>query len=91
MNVKIRLTKKFAKSYDKADEKVKKAFDKRLELFATSPNHPQLRNHRLTGKLSLYRSINITGDWRALYSERKEGKEIVVIFELLGTHSQLYK
>ncbi|GAI64559.1 unnamed protein product, partial [marine sediment metagenome] len=35
-----------------------------------------------------YRSINITGDWRALYS--KPDKDII-IFEALGIHSQLYR
>lgn len=46
----------------------------------------------LTGKLAPYRSINITGDWRALYSEDvdDEGNK-TFIFEALGAHSQLYR
>ncbi|MBI2330404.1 type II toxin-antitoxin system mRNA interferase toxin, RelE/StbE family [Candidatus Daviesbacteria bacterium] len=59
----------------------------RLELFIINQFHPQLNNHSLTGKYKGNRSINITGDWRAIYSEEKDS----VIFELLGTHSQLYR
>lgn len=88
----VRFTKKFSKQYDKADRKIKRLFDKKSELFLINPFHSQLNNHQLTGKLSGYRSINITGDWRALYSEyidKKRGN--VIVFEILGTHGQLYK
>jgi len=38
-----------------------------------------------------YRSINITGDWRALYTIKGDGKGgEIAVFEILGTHSQLY-
>lgn len=83
----IRFAKKFSKQYDKADHKIKTAFQNRLKLFLTNPFNPQLKNHALTGNFSGFRSINVTGDWRAIYSE----KNSMVIFEVLGTHSQLYK
>lgn len=83
----INFAKTFRKQYDKADHKIKSTFDARLELFVINPFHPQLNNHVLTGKFNGYRSINITGDWRAIYSENRG----IVIFKLLGTHSQLYK
>lgn len=79
--------KTFSKQYGKAGRKIRSAFDERLELFLLDPFHPLLNNHALTGKYKGMRSINVTGDWRAIYSENKEA----VIFELLGTHSQLYK
>lgn len=88
----IKFARRFTKQYEKADQKIRTAFDKRLKLFTQNPSHPQLNNHTLTGQLSGYRSINITGDWRALYSESsdKDGT-IRIIFEILGTHSQLYR
>lgn len=89
--MKVRFSKGFNKQYDKADKKVQQAFHRRLQLFLKNPSSPQLRLHQLTGKLKKYRSLNITGDWRALYIIKKIGKEDVAIFELLGTHSQLYK
>ncbi len=86
--MKIRFGKKFSKQYQKASVPIKNAFDQKLRLFMQNPFSPTLNNHPLSGKLSGYRSINITGDWRAIYSEQKENN--LIIFELLGTHSQLY-
>ena len=87
----IKYSDKFRKQYNKAPEKIKIYFQKRLKLFLHNPLYPQLRNHQLTGKLKGYRSINVTGDWRAIFStERKNDKEIFT-FETIGTHSQLYK
>ncbi|OGH08770.1 MAG: hypothetical protein A2152_00095 [Candidatus Levybacteria bacterium RBG_16_35_6] len=83
----IRFNASFRKQYKKADEKIKEAFTKRLKLFQTNPRNPILRNHQLSGKFKDYKSINITGDWRAIYIERGR----VIEFQLLGTHSQLYK
>jgi len=85
----IRFSRQFKKDYQKVDKKVKSNFENRLELFLKHPFNPQLNNHALTGKYKGYRSINITGDWRAIYSVNKINKEI--IFETIGTHSQLYK
>lgn len=87
MPKRIDYSKKFDKQLRKAPLEIKIAFRERLELFLRNPFHPFLNNHALTGKFSGHRSINITGDWRAIFTEM----EGAVIFELLGTHSQLYK
>ena len=89
--MKVKFSKKFAKQYDRANSKIKTSFDKRLKLFLQNPFHPLLNNHSLSGKLSGYRSINVTGDWRAIYSVADKSEINVVIFEMIGTHSQLYK
>ena len=88
----IDYSKEFLKQLKKAPYEIKIAFTKRLKLFIDNPFSSQLNNHLLTGKYSGYRSININGDWRAVYSVSidKQGNQII-IFELLGTHSQLYK
>lgn len=83
----IDYSKKFIKQLRKAPLSIKRYFRQKSELFLNHPFHPQLNNHALTGKFKGYRSINITGDWRAIYSE----EENLIIFKLLGTHSQLYK
>ena len=82
----IDFSKKFDKQLKKAPQEIVDAFRKRLNLFTQNPNDPQLHNHALTGNFKGYRSINITGDWRALFTETKTR----IIFQLLGTHSQLY-
>ena len=89
-NMRIRFSSEFAKQHEKANPKIKTSFDKRLALFKENPLHPHLGNHPLSGKFSRYRSINVTGDWRALYTEHHVGEEVIIIFKLLGTHSQLY-
>lgn len=67
------------------------AFRRRLEIFLDDSHNPQLNNHKLTSELQGYRSINVTGDWRAIYSEAEDEEgEKIVIFEVLGTHSELY-
>ncbi len=83
----IDYSRRFDKELRKAPLKIKIAFKNRREIFNQDSFHPQLNNHQLTGKYKGFKSVNITGDWRAIYSERNG----VIIFELLGTHSQLYK
>lgn len=83
----IKTTKTFDKQYAKLNKKNKVRFKSKIELFISNPFDKQLRNHPLKGKYLGYRSINITGDLRALY--RIEGNT-VTIFAFIGTHSQLY-
>lgn len=83
----INYSKKFQKQLKKAPLEIKTAFKNRRELFLQDPFHSLLNNHTLVGKLKGFRSINITGDWRAIYSEYGD----TILFEILGTHSQLYK
>ena len=87
MKTEVRYGSKFLKSYHKATPKIRAAFKKRRRLFKKDPFHPTLNNHQLSGKYRGYRSINITGDWRALYIQHNK----TIVFEALGTHSQLYQ
>jgi len=90
--LKINFTKEFTKLYRKADPKIRNAVAKRLELFSQNPFNPNLNNHPLTGNYQGYRSININGDWRAVYSESKMKNGVTIItFKFLGTHSKSYK
>ena len=85
--IKVRFTTKFKKLYKRADNSIQNNFNKRLEIFMINPNDQVLNNHKLIGKYCGYRSINVNGDWRVIYSIDMDGG---VIFEILGTHSQLY-
>jgi addiction module RelE/StbE family toxin len=85
--VKFRYLASFKKQYKKLPKPFQKRFDERLALFAEDPTDPRLRVHPLKGKFAGYWSMNVNGDLRALY--RHDGDEIV-IFALLGTHSELY-
>lgn len=88
----VRFSRRFAKQYDRVEPKLRAVFQERLELFMEDPFDPVLNSHSLRGKYQGYRSINVTGDWRAIYAEDidRDGEE-VIIFEALGIHSQLYR
>ncbi len=83
----ISTTKSFDKQYSKLNVKVKISFKRKLELFSTNPFDVRLRNHALKGKYLGYRSIDVMGDVRALYTIK--GDE-VIIFGFIGSHSRLY-
>lgn len=86
---KVEYSRRFQKDLRKASAKVQKAFRKRLEIFLNDKFSPILNNHKLTGKYGAHRSINVTGDWRAIFREFEKGR--VIYFDVLGTHSDLYK
>ncbi|MEK7611157.1 MAG: type II toxin-antitoxin system mRNA interferase toxin, RelE/StbE family [Patescibacteria group bacterium] len=87
--LRVDFSKVFNKQLGKAPLEIKIAFRERFKLFLLNPRDPKLGNHLLQGKLKGLRSLNITGDWRTIYLEQEGGK--VIIFEALGTHSQLYR
>lgn len=88
----IDYSRKFDKQLRKSSTVIKISFKEKLTLFSTDPFHPQLNNHALIGKYVNYRSINITGDWRAIFQEGyDEDGNIIIVFLLIVTHSQLYK
>jgi mRNA-degrading endonuclease YafQ of YafQ-DinJ toxin-antitoxin module len=86
MNVKF--SSKFIKLYNKSPEPIKQFFDEKLQIFLIDKSDRRLHNHQLKGRLKKLRSINVSGDWRALFEELPNGD---VIFEVIGTHSQLYE
>lgn len=89
---KVDYTNNFDKQLKRAPLDIKRAFQKRYELFISNPFHPILHNHQLIGLYKRCRSINITGDWRAVFREEiKSDGDIGIFFISLGTHSQLYK
>jgi addiction module RelE/StbE family toxin len=87
--MKIYYSKKFIKQFKKSPKQIKIKFKERLDLFIEDRYNPTLSNHRLSGNFINYRSINVTGDWRAIFKELENGE--VIFFVILGTHSELYK
>lgn len=85
--MKIILHKNFKKQYQKL-RALRQKVDERLVLFMQDPFQPQLNNHALAGKYKACRSINISGDYRAIY-ELVEND--TALFITLDTHNNLYK
>ena len=94
--MKIKLHRDFEKQYRKLKEREKKKFKQRRDLFLQDEFNPILNNHSLKGKYQGYRSINITGDLRAIYKRSLQGQgpyrrdRQTVIFVAIHIHSNLY-
>lgn len=84
--IRISYSKAFIKQAKKLSPELRQKLLKRIQIFGENPLHSTLRNHALKGKYKEYRSIDITGDIRALYLQREDE----AIFDAVGTHSQLY-
>jgi mRNA interferase YafQ len=84
--MKISYSKNFIKQSKKLSPDIRAKLVQRVTQFSHNPLDSQLRDHPLKGKYKQYRSIDVTGDYRALYL--LQGDE--VIFDVVGTHSQLY-
>lgn len=85
--MKIEFSKKFSDQRDNAPVGIQTTFLEKLRIFKKDPYAPMLRNHKLKGKWTGWRSINIGGDWRAIYYHVSQD---TVSFDAIGTHSQLY-
>ncbi|MBI3632252.1 MAG: type II toxin-antitoxin system mRNA interferase toxin, RelE/StbE family [Candidatus Vogelbacteria bacterium] len=66
--------------------KIKDRFYERQEMFMIEHFNTLLNNHSLKGKYKNCRSINITGDYRAIYTINSDS----CIFIRIGTHDELY-
>ncbi len=83
----ISYSKYFIKQAKKLPSRVREQLVERIERFSKNSFESLLHTHVLKGAYKAYGSINITGDYRALYLMR--GEEIV--FDQVGTHAQLYE
>ena len=86
--MKIILHRNFEKKFTKLHPKLKEQFKERRNIFLENPFHPILNNHSLTGDRIGQWSINITGDWRAIYVFKDRN---MIVFIDIDTHSNLYK
>ncbi len=84
--MKVIYQKSFDKDFIKLSVKIQDQFYSRIELFIEDKYNVVLNNHSVDPTYPGCRSINITGDYRAIFSEQGD----VVTFVAIGTHSQLY-
>ncbi len=86
----IELHPAFKKSFKKRianNSKLKKQFQKRIDMFRQNPQHPLLKNHSLIGEKKGYWSFSVTGDIRVIYKKNSPNK--VVLLDV-GSHNQVY-
>ncbi len=80
-------SKRFVKQYSKKSSKIKSKFVERQSLLLSDPFNPLLNNHQLSGEYIGCKSINITGDIRAIFENLTSNH---IEFVAIGTHSELY-
>ena len=80
-------SKGFRKSYEKLAEKLQRHYRARIDLFVSDPFHPLLNNRQLQAEYAGCRSLNITGNYRAIFYYESYD---TVRFIAIGTHSELF-
>ncbi|MBI4090595.1 MAG: type II toxin-antitoxin system mRNA interferase toxin, RelE/StbE family [Candidatus Komeilibacteria bacterium] len=85
--MKIVFHKHFEKQFLKLRPAEKKRFKERKDIFMHDPYHPVLNNHPLRGTYKGYRSINVGGDLRAVYTLVNDD---AAFFVAIDRHSNLY-
>jgi addiction module RelE/StbE family toxin len=88
--MKIQFSPNFHRKIKKEDVRIQKSFKEALQLFIKNPFDSQLDNHPLKDTWKGCRSIDITGDYRAIYEEINENDDIIAHFITIGTHQELY-
>lgn len=79
--------KNFIKELKKMAPGIKRKFKERIRIFSGDEFDPVLNNHALRGRFQGYRSINVTGDLRAIFKRTTNA----AIFVTIGSHSSLYR
>ena len=79
--------KNFTKRLVRLSPKIQAAFYKKLEIFYNNRYDKRLNNHALHGVFAGSRSIDVTGNYRAVFVENADS----VIFTVIGTHPELYE
>jgi len=85
--MKLNFSKQFGKQRDKLSKSLKISLSERVRLFSQEPFHNLLNNHSLHAEYAGCRSINVTGDYRAIYYHESED---TVRFIAIGTHHELF-
>ena len=85
--MRVQYLKAFNKQFKKLDLSIKRHFKERRDLFLNNPSHLLLDNHPLHPPFEGSRSINVTGNFRAIF---KQIEKDLVVFTDIGTHHQLF-
>ncbi len=84
----IKYSKKFKKNIRKLPKVIVDKFFERVEIFQEDKFNFILNNHKLNGKYKSCSSINVTGNYRAVF---RYGLSNSIDFIDIGTHQELYE
>lgn len=82
----VKFHKNFKKKFKKLPVKIQEQFYERLELFFQNKFDKTLSNHSVDKAFLNCNSINISGNYRAIFEYQGD----LAIFITIGTHSELY-
>lgn len=82
----VKFHKNFKKKFKKLPVKIQEQFYEHLELFFQNKFDKTLNNHSVDKAFPNCNSINVSGDYRAIFEDQGN----LVIFITIGTHSELY-
>ena len=82
----VRFHRNFEKKFSKLPPKIQQRFYNRSRIFFKNKSEKTLNNHEVDAAFPGCRSINITGDYRAIFHEQGG----VATFITIGTHADLY-
>ena len=88
--MKIEFTKKFLKQFNKLTKKTKLKFHHRVDILLSDPRDEILRFHRLSGRQKDSWSFDVSSDVRVVYDRSFEKSDGVILFQEIGSHSELY-
>lgn len=83
----VKFHKNFKKKFKRIPQKVQERFYERLNLFLQNKFDKMLNNHSVDKVFPNCKSINVSGDYRAIFEDQGD----VVVFIAIGTHSDLYQ
>ena len=81
------LHRSFKKKFKKLPREIQLRFYERVEMLIKNRNNIVLNNHRVDRVFPDCRSINISGNYRAIFKEEGE----TMVFLKIGRHSELYR
>lgn len=81
--VEIEYSPKFARMYARLPQSTKSAAEEREKIFRQDPFDPQLKTHKLAGKMRGYWAFSIDYRYRIVFSFEGGG---LVRFHAIGTH-----
>lgn len=82
----VKFHRNFKKKFKKLPVKIQERFYERLDILFQNKFERVLNNHVVDPVFPHCSSINVSGDYRAIF----EDHDGVIIFLTIGTHSELY-
>lgn len=85
--MKVYPSKQFQKSFKKLPKDIQRIAIMRDKIFRSNPHSPQLKTHRLKGKLSKFWSYSVKYSYRTVFEFIDD---VTVVYHDIGTH-EIYK